>query len=116
MKLKHTFWQKKWEPQFFLLFLKVFLELEALDHLPTSSPPPGLFLGRIKCINPEKNENLKKFYSFWFFLELEALDHLPSLILASSPPQVCFWVVPMPKSWKNKKNENLKKFYSLWKC
>ena len=34
-----------------------------------------------------------------FFLELEALDQLPPLILASSPPQVCFWVVPIPKNW-----------------
>ena len=88
---------------------------------PTTSgkfSPPGLFLGGIKCLNPEKNkknENLKKFYSFWFFfLELEALDHLPPLIPASSPPQVCFWVVPMPKSWKKKqKNENLN-FFTLY--
>ena len=43
---------------------------------PTTSgkfSPPGLFLGGIKCLNPEKNkknENLKKFYSFWFFFRI----------------------------------------------
>ena len=88
---------------------------------PTTSgkfSPPGLFLGGIKCLNPEKNkknENLKNFYSFWFFLVLKALDHLPPLILASSPPLVCFWVVPMPKFWKNQKNREPQKFLLFMK-
>ena len=45
--------------------------------------------------------------------ESEALDRLPPTHSSKFSPQVCFWVVPIPKSWKKKKKMRTSKCFTL---